>query len=395
MQHTTRTARRHPQAGFVSMFTLMFFIVVASIVTVGFLRLVALEARQAQDNSSSNSALAAARAGIEDGKRAILLYNSLPDGDLLKDAIKNAIATQDCDDIYADTNIANALGIETSGLVKTDGLDEQYYTCLTIKPNTPTYEAMARPTKSAIVPLDSATPFQKINVKWHRHGTDGLVDANKSVAGNPSVPALAAEGLPTFMRLQLIKVPNTTSIQGVTSATGFIRTTTVPGSPGAYDSSMFSHDYPSLVGTVYPKDLVLVPTTNCTSGATDYSCNVTLDIGGSSGLAGFNPVDTANNRYFLRLTAVHKPVNVQVSLLDASDAPIEFMMVQPEIDVTGKSGDTLRRLKARVKFAPNISVPEYVVESNGTDPGSGTICKAFGVNASGISGPGGACPLPD
>lgn len=393
MQHPSQIAHRHPQAGFVSMFTLMFFIVVASIVTVGFLRLVALEARQAQDSSSTNSALAAARAGIEDGKRAILLYNSLPDTDPAKIAIEAAISSKECDGIYGSAAVASALGIEQSGLVKTDGLEEQYYTCLTVRPNTPTYEAIARPTNSMMVPLSSAAPFQKINIQWHRHGLDGPIASGKSVAGNPSVADVIAEELPTFMRIQLVKSPTTGSIQDVTSVTGFIRTTTIPGPPGAYNSSMLSHDYPSLVGTVYPKDSVTVPTTNCTApGATDYSCNITLNL---AGLAGFDPIDTSGNKYFLRLTPLHKEVNVRVSLLDTADAPVEFTMVQPEIDVTGKSGDTLRRLKARVKFTPNIRIPEYVVEANGTDPGSGTICKAFGVNASGISDPGGGCPLPD
>ena len=78
-------------------------------------------------------------------------------------------------------------------------------------------------------------------------------------------------------------------------------------------------------------------------------------------------------------------------MLDSSSATIPFLMVQPEIDVTGKSGNTLRRLKARVKFSSDVDLPEYVAEANGGD--DGMICKAFTVNNTQIFDST-ECPLP-
>jgi len=387
------------QAGFVSMFTLLFFIVVATIVTVGFLRLVLIESQQAQNNSSSNSALAAARAGIEDGKRVILLYKTDP---AYKTAIDSAISSSSCDAIYSDATISGALDIDPTGRVKTDGLEEQYYTCMKITMNTTTYEAPASTTKSVMVPLDAATGFSKLRVSWHNTSGDkdgGLSPSPVAVpANNPDVDELNASGLPTFMRMQLIKVPNTTTPTGVVSATGFFKTSVASAPSSVLDAALYlSYDYPSPGVTHFPKNAT-IGAVSC-NGALAYACSVTLNLANFNGFVStVDPAitDVANNRYFLRLTPMHSSVQTQVEMLDASDTALTYEMVQPEIDVTGKSGNTLRRLKARVKFTPDTTSLEYVVEAKG-DGSDGNICKAFqvGAAAGSIAGEPANCQLPD
>ncbi len=379
----TITPNNH-ERGFVSIFSVIFFIIVATIITTGFLRIALWEGRQATDNSSANSALAAARSGIEDGKRALLLYARTTDVPL-KTALQSAIASQGCTDIFANPAISAALKIPTNGKIETQNLDEQYYTCLTMQPYTDNYESVVAPGKSVIVPLQSQGDFSTVTIRWHKlGGTDGILQPSLSVPGTDN-PAIAdfPDKLPTFLRLQIIAVPtgSSASVNNIRSATGFLRTTTV-GAAGAPVGFMTDdNSYPKLSAGTAP----------CVTALMEYACNVTLS--GTSGTT-FLPANTAAYTYYLRLTSLYKSVHFQVVMQDPVGGAVKFSMVQPEIDSTGKSGSTLRRIKARVKLINDAYLPEYTAEAFG-DGGDGKICKAFSVSsATIIDDPTGQCILP-
>lgn len=379
---------RQSQKGFVSIFTLMFFIILASVFTVGFMRIVLDEAQQAIYNSATNSALAAARAGIEDGKRAIILYKALVDGATdpggLKNELENAFSSNECDSLYGNKKIRDALGLNEFGKIETTNLDEQAYTCLTAKGNTTTYETQASPSKSAIVPLSGVSSFNNIVVRWHKLALDGTPTGATEVTGQTNPNTSSFPNIPTFMRLQLIRAPDTGRVDAIESYTGFLRTSTATTTkPDPKDYFMKDLDY-----TTPAKAPGKAP---CVIAGFDYSCEVQMHLPPWIGTP-------PNVSYYLRITPLYKQTHVQVELRNGKEgSAVEFAMVQPEVDATGKSGDTLRRLKARVKFTSDVALPEYVVEAiDPIDPAKGTICKSFTVSA--IAGPlgepHGDCQLP-
>ena len=63
---------RQLEQGVASILTVIFFILIASVITIGFIRLSLNEGRQSLEDSLSKSALAAAYSGVSDAKRAIL-----------------------------------------------------------------------------------------------------------------------------------------------------------------------------------------------------------------------------------------------------------------------------------------------------------------------------------
>src|SRR5688572_24951927 len=68
---------RGGEEGFVSLFSTIFFMLLVTVITIGFIQITATEQQQALNNDLSSSALASAQSGLEDGKRAVLKYFSL------------------------------------------------------------------------------------------------------------------------------------------------------------------------------------------------------------------------------------------------------------------------------------------------------------------------------
>jgi Tfp pilus assembly protein PilX len=65
------------QSGFVAILTVIFFTLLMSVISVGFLRLMVQEQQQALQDDLSKSAYQSAQAGTEDAKRAMLYCDSL------------------------------------------------------------------------------------------------------------------------------------------------------------------------------------------------------------------------------------------------------------------------------------------------------------------------------
>src|SRR6266496_6576946 len=112
---TRMITRQQPkERGFVSLFTVIFFMLLITIITVGFWRIMAIEQRQSLDNDLTASANAAAQSGIEDAKRAIIKYNSLSNGDPLKAQLEAALTSSECDALTGNNSIRTALNLNSS-----------------------------------------------------------------------------------------------------------------------------------------------------------------------------------------------------------------------------------------------------------------------------------------
>lgn len=357
------------QQGMVSILTVLFLMIFISILMVGFMKIMADEQRQATDNDLSASALAAARSGIEDGKRIIMQCNGTPvpgyctPGGLTA-PLQTGDGAGDCSAIPSNNALVNVLKMDRIGSTNSIQVGEadyqQSYTCLTIstKTDTITFPEVAEQ-KSTIVPLTvEGGSFDQLDITWKAR-----------VASTYAVPAatydlpkradwrvsLTGAAYPPILRIQLI--PYTAGAVNLDaseagSRTLFVRPTTA--GPLTAASSITTDGRAAVTGMPRSGSVPVVYGA-CT---TAYECTKTL--------TGFN----AANKYYARISLVYGD-SASVSLVARkAGAVVKFDGVQPEIDVTGRTNDVYRRVRARVSFSmPNIQFPEYALET------ASPVCK--------------------
>lgn len=380
------------EAGFVSLFSTIFFMMLITVITLGFIQITATEQQQALNNDLSSSALASAQSGIEDGKRAILKYMSLPAG-----ATKSTYYTQmtanssDCGSITG-SQIGTDLGLSASGNVVGNAQLNQAYTCLTVNLNSPDYLGQSSAGKSQIVPLKAlGNTYQQVKVSWHLLSTaigndgDGLPGATPGTAPyyaagpllypviNTGVPSLGwnALGYPAYLRVQLLGYPNAAfnradltarsrsmllvPAQSGTSSTTPINFGVVDPNPGIFGSAELN-----------PQTIRCDPTP--TSNLGSYACTALLELPTGAGFA-----STANT-YFLRVTPQYGQTHFRVALVNGG-TEVGFDGVQPIVDSTGRANDVFRRLQARVLVDAITNYPEFAAET------ANTICKNMQVSS--------------
>lgn len=375
------TQPQSKEAGFVSLFTVLFFILMMTVITIGFLRVMGIEQQQSLDNDLTASAISAAESGIEDGKRAILSYYTTTDP-TLKAALAGAFTSTACDSLTSSATIRNALKFDAAGNVIGNSALNQYYTCLTVNLNSPNYLNQMSAGSSDFIPLVAAGGnFQRIKVSWHLIDTpvgkdfDGipanyapgpLLPPVNNVNGNPA-NSWSTQGYPAYLRVQLYGYP--TGVANFSRADLDSRSRTLLLVPSTQaNAAAVDATTPINFGTNDPRGYDQAKTVlqqikcinNPSSNRGAYACTALLEL--PAGLL------STNNNFFLRVTPLYGQSHFQVSLQN-SGAPVDMSGVQPIVDATGRSADVFRRLQARVRINPVGNLPEYVVQS------ANTICK--------------------
>lgn len=373
---------KNNQAGFVSLFTVIFFVLLMTVLTVGFLRVMGVEQQQALDNDLTASAVAAAESGIEDGKRAILAYNSTGDA-ALKTALGNAFTSTACDALTGSATIRNALGLNVGGNAIGNNALNQFYTCLTVNLNSPNYINQKSAGDSDYIPLVAVgNNFQRIKISWHlistTSGKDGdgipanyapgpLLPPVNNVNGNPS-NSWSAQGYPAYLRVQLYGNPTSANFTradiDARSRTMLLVPSTVANAAAVDASTPINFGTNDPRGYDQPKTALqqvkCINTPASNLGA--YACTALLELPTGAAFA-----STANN-YYLRVTPVYGQSHFEITMQNGGSA-VDFNGVQPIIDSTGRAADVFRRQQARVRINAMSNLPEFVVQS------ANTICK--------------------
>jgi len=392
------------QSGAVSLFVVVFFMLLVTVVTVSFLRLMIADQQQASNDDLSQSAYDSAQAGVEDAKRKLLEYKSY---------CSSAATMANCgiaaDEDHLSSPVCNAAlvnGVGANATTKTDevlvqqtsstndSLLNQAYTCVTIQLNTEDFVGSIAANKSQIVPLTSVSAFNRVKVEWFSKedistsasgatlSLDGVSSSNQPLKAQGQWPL----NRPSLMRAQLMQIPNTgtftmasfDTVAGANSngATMFLYPTSQTGIP---ESIMTTYDQRR---TTTPgdepnaKDPLLTPTpvtclANLNSGG--YACSNVLVVPQAVGAT------TDANRYaFLRLTAFYNATHFRVTLYNGpvgiTSIPVFFKDVQPLVDSTGRANDLFRRVQSRVDlFDTTFPYPEAAIEV------TGNFCKDFAV----------------
>lgn len=365
------------QHGFVAIFSVIFFALLAMVITVGFIRITVSEQQQALNNDLTARALAAAEAGVEDAKRALAQYQALQPG-AQKQAFASAFESEECDGLYGDTRLQNQLDLNSEGQVAPN--QELHYTCLDVDVNTDDFLDRLSAGESTVIPLRAVSgQFNTVNLEWHLMSDSGNVDGDGPVGGFFSARGLPRTGQfnnrqpPAYMRVQLIAVPNS----GISRADLYDRSRTVflkPSANGLSRVGMRSSDPRGDNPNQALNQLKDSPVnTECQQNANNgqYACQISLGIP-----IGSFPVN--QNEYFLRITSLYRDTHLRARLERCQGGncdPRTFEAVQARIDSTGKALDTFRRIETRV----SLPTDEFEMLDFGLQT-AGDICKQFQVS---------------
>ena len=390
-----KSIREKRQSGAVSLFVVVFAILLMSVVTISFLRIMTGDQQQAANNDLSMSAYDSALAGVEDAKRALVRYK--------EDCAANAAS---CSSWVAYLSSAECnYGISSSGVVGSgvgtteikiqqsiDGGDQaldQAYTCVTMELDTDDYLMGLSAGDSELIPLVTAPgeSFSKVRVEWFSK-EDVSNDAGnvtvESIGVTKPLPQLTSTTVgwdtdtPPILRTQFMQTPagDITLSDFDVAESGTSNTNTLffyPSSTGSNSVVMATRDTRQAKGSATPQPAdgasdtpYLVRCSNSVNSG-GYACRMDITVpdpigGGDRGVA------------FLRLTSFYNQANVRVTMLDASNSIVQFHEVQPIVDSTGRANTIFRRVSARVNlYDTSFPYPEAAVDV------TSSFCKDFGV----------------
>jgi Tfp pilus assembly protein PilX len=357
---------KQSEAGVISIFSVMFFIIFISIITVGFMKIISDEQQQAVNNDLSASALAAANSGVEEAKRVLLFCQAVTSASdrAACDSVLNN--TTDCDALSSNSTITGALGITvngTEGVVSENPSYLQRWTCLTIATETSDVNDVAVSRgQSELIPLAGVGSFATLQLDWHATASDreGVPPGYPAGINRISQPEWSDARYPAAMRVEIISHPTDAANLGSIDA----NTKTMVFFPSSIGSPVVMYTLATSDVRVTDPNTRLTPSplpVPCSSAAT-YACSVRINFTGMPSTA------PATTEYYARITPLYANTHVHLALYNstATFTPatrVNFNNVQPEVDVTGRANDLFRRVKARVQYDATQYMPNYAIES--------------------------------
>lgn len=396
-----RSMSTNRQAGAVSLFAVIFAMLLITVITVSFLRLMMADQRQATDNDLSQSAYDSAQAGVEDAKRALLRYQQVcttSPSDC--DALGASLATSECNAALRIGDVVRP-GDEASGGINTgeikiqqseSGSDtalDQAYTCVTMQLRTNDYVGSGGAGQSQLVPLVGESSFDTVTVRWFSKEDVTTTDSSVVLPGVSATHPLPPQSdwsvnTPSVLRAQLMQFGSSFTLDsfdyvnasGESNAhTVFLYPTSGVGATAAAFTALDARKT-SLDGAREPSLAIQTPhAVQCQSdvSAGGYACSMSLTLP--------TPMGGGERTAFLRLTPFYNAAHFQVVLsnggVPSSDGVnvVRFKDVQPIIDSTGRANDIFRRVQSRVNlYNTNFPYPDGAIDV------TNNFCKNFGVS---------------
>lgn len=401
------------------MFIVMFTVIILSIITLGFTRVVVSEALKTSNTDLSQSAYDSALAGIEDAKTALLKYHACLDrgygpksnGYECEKIIYNmqhGIATEDCSTVEKVLGRSRDKSNNAVIIQETQDSDDpgnnanmlQAYTCVTIQEELEDYRTtLDSESRLRIIPIRSSdlNSIKKIQLSWYslsnaqrlgKYGYQNYCNNNSQYVfpsrsgcnDNPRTPPVITArliqsdeefNLSEFSASNSNNVNNPTITGTNTGQLTFIpknsttNTTVFAGNESLWPqtankaSSISSKDD---MTSNKNDDIKLV---NCKVG-NNWSCVVEIDLPKT-----FNLKDTRSlaNTYLLVSLPYGEPdTDISVKAYDSSNSPVSFTGVQARVDSTGRANDLFRRVETRIELIDTyFSYPEFEITMTGND----------------------------
>ena len=383
--------------GATSMIVTIFTIILFSIITLGFTRLILSEVLQTTNSNLSKSAYDSALAGVEDAKVALLKYHDCLNkgytassgnqcGRIIA-AMQDGIRKQDC------STVSNVLGRTTDDQhgvtiqeVKDSSQDGgsaasklQAYTCVTLQEDLADYRStLSSDTRTRIVPLrtDQIQDLKYVNIKWfsdtnytaqRRSGGNIVWDNNDGLlpSGQHSMvpPLISTAFFQSDRNFNLGEFNIASSENSTNRAMLFFKPV---NSKGRNDFSA------NEVSDTFDKNSNHLFEVTCQEGA--FFCSATFEVPNTyRGSTDRNPATT-----FLLLSIPYgaPETDFSVSLYNSKRESINFTGVQARVDSTGRANDLYRRVESRVELVDTyFPYPEFAIQLN--DDKNNTTRKTF------------------
>ena len=370
------------EQGFVSILSVIFFVLLMSVLTISFLRIMSDEQTQVVNDDLSKGALASAQSGVEDAKRALIYCNQQVGA--ARTSCFQTLNNPDCPGIFDPSqpmNLTTALGLDASigdGSIRVgDPANNQRYTCVITSLQTPDVVGQASEGLGELIPLRSTGNFNQLTVRWQQMSVDGtlaipkVADGNKSYRYSEWKDSVTNTRFVPMMRLQLVSFDKTQTIPQMQDNTvGMFLTPYFTGytmnNPNHIPLSSIS------LGGLGDKRAEV-----WCSPSQDYQCGVTIDL----------PADSPNDNkeYYLYVGSVYGSPHYKLELAN-SGAIQQFDNIQPQVDSTGAAADVFRRVISRISYNSDSFLTMNAIEAGQS------LCKDFFVTDTSVTSPANCVP---
>lgn len=379
-----KTLRRADQTGAVSIFVVIFTALLVMTISVGFVRLMVDGQRQATTFDLSRSAYDSAQAGVEDAKRALVMYRDRCQGSGAASITPECLALQraltgeaKCDTLQQ-AGIAGSAGDKEVLIRQTEGDEvfQQAYTCVKVQMNTNDYIGELPVGTSRMIPLRAIGSYNEVVVEWYSQAD--LQDAGESAGvrtidlpADSSLPKLAdwPANRPAILRAQLIQYGNSFTLSdfdkkddGKSNArTLFL----LPNEIGR-DRLSFADDVRQASVSGALQQVSCDRTFSSATVDRRYACKATIALPEALGAT------DGQRTAYLRLSSLYNNNTTFSIKLQQSGTAVAFNGVQTMVDSTGRANDLFRRVQSRIEIGnSSFAYPESAVEV------SGSLCKTF------------------
>jgi len=324
------------QSGFVSIVITALIMVILSLITIGFTRIMQREQREVLDRQLSRQAIYAAESGIND------IYNALKTDPALP------VEKNTCD--VSGAPAVNGGVIDANGGVA--------YTCALYDktPSELVYSLGASDSKIVELQTESGNPFSLLFFSWGNEQGNNDISSLPACGVSASVFPNSRSGQTPLLKIDLTDT-RVLSRDQLINRTDYLYVSPCRGSLSQPTSHTFLS---SSKGTI-----VQVP------------CDANQALPCSFVLNGVN----ASSSYLMRISSVYDSAKVMITAEEqdgASFATVQFSKAQMSIDVTAKASDIVRRLRVTLPVTETKELPEGVFQS------FDGVCKLLGVDTASV-----------
>ncbi len=318
----TKYNKAKDETGLASIVVILFVMIIITLVTLGFVRLMIIEQRRTLDDSLSAQAFYAAESAVNDATQAI----------------KKGGYTADKSNCGADATFPNVITPTST------------YSCLIIKQAVDKLLYTANIQSPIVTPIKAASGAKvgRIDVSWQRYIAT-TAPTYKNCSGNSNYNAVDwdATNAPSILKVDVVPADNVDRSSLITN-TSTLYLYPCDSSSGVNSIDNKDQDYSGdNSGQIIP--------VRCTVSGT---CTISI-----------YDTDTPNFSYYLRLKSLYSISSITVTAFDTGGSVVKLRDSQVLVDATGRATDVVRRIQVRVPINQASETPDDVIQS--VDP----ICK--------------------